>query len=100
MPNSPDEKVGIHRDDSCGVRVERDRKNIVVIGAGYGGITVALRVSNLFRSLPGYRVVLVDRHPYHTLKTQLHEAAVHKSEVTIDIGRIIRRQRITFQLGS
>ncbi len=99
VPSSLDEKAGVRLDDSRGVHVEHDRKNIVVIGAGYGGITVALRVSNLFRSLSGYRVVLVDRHPYHTLKTQLHEAAVHKSEVTIDIGRIIRRQQITFQLG-
>ncbi len=75
-------------------------KNIVVIGAGYGGITATLRLANLFRSDPTYRVVLVDRHPYHTLKTQLHEAAVHKSEVTIDIGRIIRKHNIEFQLGN
>jgi len=80
--------------------VNSDRKNIVVIGAGYGGITTALRASNLFRSSPVYRVVLVDRYPFHTLKTQLREAAVHKSEVTIDIGRIIRNHDITFQLGA
>jgi NADH:ubiquinone reductase (H+-translocating) len=79
--------------------VEGDRKNIIVIGAGYGGITAALRLSNLFRGWDEYRVMLVEKNPYHTLKTQLHEAAVHKSEVTIDIGRIIRRQQITFQLG-
>jgi NADH:quinone reductase (non-electrogenic) len=79
--------------------VESNRKNIIVIGAGYGGITAALRLSNLFRGWDEYRVMLVEKNPYHTLKTQLHEAAVHKSEVTIDIGRIIRRQQITFQLG-
>jgi NADH dehydrogenase len=79
--------------------VEGDRKNIVVIGAGYGGITAALRLSNLFRSSLEYRVVLIDRYPFHTLKTQLHEAAVHKSEVTIDVGRIIRKHNISFQLG-
>jgi NADH:ubiquinone reductase (H+-translocating) len=80
--------------------VDGELKNIVVIGAGYGGITAALRVANLFRSTPGYRIVLVDRYPFHTLKTQLHEAAVHKTEVTIDIGRIIRKRNITFRLGS
>jgi len=80
--------------------VEGDTKNIIVIGAGYGGITAALRASNLFRSNPKYRVVLIDRHPYHTLKTQLHEAAVHKSEVTIDIGRIIKKHNIEFHLGA
>jgi NADH dehydrogenase len=80
--------------------LEEDRKNIVVIGAGYGGITAALRLANLFQSSPDYHVVLVDRYPYHTLKTQLHEAAVHKSEVTIDIGRIIRNRNVSFRLGS
>jgi NADH dehydrogenase len=77
-----------------------EAKNIVVIGAGYGGITAALRLARLFRSLPQYSVHLVDKYPFHTLKTQLHEAAVHKRGVTIDIGRIIRNQRISFHLGS
>jgi NADH dehydrogenase len=80
--------------------VENIPKTIVVIGAGYGGITAALRLSNLFKSRSDYRVLLIDRYPFHTLKTQLHEAAVHKSEVTIDVGRIIRKHNITFQLGS
>ena len=75
-------------------------KNIVIIGAGYGGITAALRLARMFRSLREYSVRLVDKNPYHTLKTQLHEAAVHKRVVTIDIGRIIRNQSISFHLGS
>jgi NADH dehydrogenase len=80
--------------------VEEQLKNIVVIGAGYGGLTAALRLARLFSAAPDFRVHLVDKYPFHTLKTQLHEAAVHKSEVTIDIGRIIRRQHnISFQLG-
>lgn len=75
------------------------QKNIVVIGAGYGGVTAALRLGRLFRNSSDYAVHLVDKNPYHTLKTQLHEAAVHRSDVTIDIGRIIRNQNITFHLG-
>lgn len=74
-------------------------QNIVIVGAGYGGITAALRLSQLFRRHPDYQIHLVDKNPYHTLKTQLHEAAVHRREVSIDIGRIIRRYRITFHLG-
>ena len=79
---------------------QNEKKNIVVIGAGYGGITAALRLARLFRSSRAYSVHLVDKNPFHTLKTQLHEAAVHKRSVTIDIGRIIRNQNITFHLGS
>ena len=79
--------------------MDKNRKNLVVIGAGYGGITATLRLARLFRKSPTFRVVLIDKHPYHTLKTQLHEAAVHKSEVAIDISRLIKKYNIGFQLG-
>ena len=59
-----------------------------------------MRLARLFRRLPQYKIHLIDKYPFHTLKTQLHEAAVHKRGVTIDIGRIIRSQRIAFHLGS
>ncbi|NUO08126.1 MAG: NAD(P)/FAD-dependent oxidoreductase [Candidatus Brocadia sp.] len=75
------------------------KKNIVVMGAGYGGITAALRLAKLFRQHPEYQIHLIDRNPYHTLKTQLHEAAVRKTEISIPIKRIIRRQNIFFHLG-
>lgn len=74
--------------------------NIIVIGAGYGGITAALRLARLFRKQPTCTIHLVDRNPYHTLKTQLHEAAVQGSEVTIPIEGIIRNRNIRFHLGN
>lgn len=73
--------------------------NIIVIGAGYGGITAALRLARLFRKQPTYSIHLVDRNPYHTLKTQLHEAAVQGAEVAIPIERIIRNRNIHFHVG-
>ncbi len=75
------------------------KKNIVVIGAGYGGITAALRLTRLFRKHPEYQIHLIDRNPYHTLKTQLHEAAIRKTEVSIPIDRIIQRRNILFHHG-
>lgn len=75
------------------------KTNIVVIGAGYGGITAALRAARLFRDRPEVQVHLVDRNPYHLLKTQLHEAAVHKTEVAIPIERLIRKRNILFHLA-
>lgn len=75
------------------------KKNIIVIGAGYGGITAVLRLSQLLRRSDEYQIHLIDKNPYHTLKTQLHEAAIQKREVTIPIDRIIRRRKIIFHLG-
>jgi NADH dehydrogenase len=74
--------------------------NIVVLGAGYGGITAALKLSRLSRKHFNIKIHLIDKNPYHTLKTQLHEAAVHKNEVAIPIERIIAKKNITFHCGT
>ena len=79
--------------------MESQQKNIVVIGAGYGGITAALRLARLFRNRSDFQVHLVDRNPYHLLKTQLHEAAVRKTEVAIPIERLIGKRNIIFHLA-
>ncbi len=70
--------------------------NIVVAGAGYGGITAALRLARLFRKRPEFRVHLIDRNHFHTLKTQLHEAAVREERVSIPIKRLISGLGIEF----
>ena len=75
------------------------RRNIIVVGAGYGGITASLRLERLLRKFSQYEVHLVDRNPFHTIKTELHEAAVRKAEVRIPIDRIIRNKKIIFHLG-
>ena len=67
--------------------------NIVVLGAGYGGLTAALKLSSICKNRYNIKIHLIDKNPYHTLKTQLHEAAVRKNEVTIPIERIIANKK-------
>ncbi|MBK7380025.1 MAG: NAD(P)/FAD-dependent oxidoreductase [Ignavibacteriales bacterium] len=74
-------------------------KNIVIIGAGYGGLTAALRLERLLKKHPFFKVHLIDRNPYHTIKTQLHEAAVRKAEVSIPLYKILKNRNIRFHLG-
>jgi NADH dehydrogenase len=73
-------------------------KQIVVLGAGYGGITAILRLAKLFKNLPEYEVHLVDRHPYHLLETRLHEAAARRAEVTIPILGVLKKRNVIFHL--
>lgn len=74
-------------------------KNIVVIGAGYGGLTAALRLERLLKRHPFFKVHLIDKNPFHTIKTQLHEAAVRKAEVSIPLYKILKNRNIQFHLG-
>lgn len=78
--------------------MKTEKKNIVIIGAGYGGITAGLRAARLLRKLSDYQIHLIDKNPYHTLKTQLHEAAVRRTRVTIPIDRIIQHRNILFHI--
>ena len=48
---------------------------IVVAGAGYAGLHVALRLTGKLRNSPGMEVMLVDRHDYHLALTELPRVA-------------------------
>ena len=74
-------------------------ENIVIIGAGYGGLTAALKLEKLFKNYICCQIHLVDKNPYHTIKTQLHEAAVRKAEVSILLYKILKNKNIQFHLG-
>jgi NADH dehydrogenase len=53
----------------------RSSGQIVVAGAGYAGLHVALRLTTKLRSRPAVEVTLVDRHDYHQAITELPRVA-------------------------
>ena len=48
---------------------------IVIAGAGYAGLHVALRLTAKLRKNPGVELTLVDRHDYHQALTELPRVA-------------------------
>src|SRR6516225_2285903 len=48
---------------------------IVVAGAGYAGLHVALRLTAKLRNNPEVELTLVDRHDYHQVLTELPRVA-------------------------
>src|SRR5215471_10610452 len=48
---------------------------IVVAGAGYAGLHVALRLTGKLRNHPVVELTLVDRHDYHQALTELPRVA-------------------------
>ncbi|GHV96333.1 NADH dehydrogenase [Spirochaetia bacterium] len=55
-------------------------KNILIIGGGYGGIAAAKTLAKNYRHTKDLTITLIDRHPFHTLMTELHEVAGHRVE--------------------
>jgi NADH dehydrogenase len=54
--------------------------NILVIGGGYGGIAAAKKLAKKYKHDGNISITLIDRHPFHTLMTELHEVAGHRVE--------------------
>lgn len=69
---------------------------IVILGAGYAGIEAALHLNKKGRK-DDLEIVLIDRHPYHTLLTEIHEVAgnrVGEDSVRINLKDIFRDTRV------
>lgn len=69
-------------------------KQIIVLGGGYGGILTAKKLAKRLRKQKDLRITLIDRKPYHTLLTELHEVAANRVEedsIKIDLKKVIFR---------
>src|SRR3989344_362801 len=50
-------------------------RNIVVLGAGFGGLKTAIKLSKKFKNNKEYKVVLIDKNSYQTYTPSLYEVA-------------------------
>lgn len=51
------------------------KTKIIIVGGGYAGIRAAKVFGAKFGLNPGIDIQLIDKNPYHTLMTELHEVA-------------------------
>jgi NADH:ubiquinone reductase (H+-translocating) len=56
-------------------------KNVVILGGGYAGVIAAKKLEKTLKSLKNkqkdseFTITLIDRNPFHTMLTELHEVA-------------------------
>lgn len=50
-------------------------KNIVILGGGYCGVRVAQKLARKLKSLQGFQIIVVDKHPLHLYAADLYEIA-------------------------
>ncbi len=55
-------------------------KHIVVLGGGYGGVLTAKKLAKRLKKHRDVRITLIDRKPFHTLLTELHEVVGNRCE--------------------
>jgi NADH dehydrogenase len=70
---------------------------IAIIGGGYAGIKAAKVLLKAFKKNPSIEISLIDKNPYHTLMTELHEVAggrVEPESVCIPFTKIFGKKPI------
>ncbi|MEG6616020.1 NAD(P)/FAD-dependent oxidoreductase [Peptococcaceae bacterium 1198_IL3148] len=79
-----------------------DKHNIVVLGAGYGGIKALQQLHGYLKGSKGYQLLLVNKHNYHMFMTQLHQHAAGTSDtdqVMVPLDTILEGKDVKFVKG-
>lgn len=74
-----------------------DKKRILILGGGYAGVKAGKTLHKIFKNDDSVEITLIDRKPYHTLMTELHEVAGHRTEphaIQIDLRTIFAGRKV------
>jgi NADH dehydrogenase len=74
-----------------------NKTKILVLGAGYSGVHVAKKLAKKYKKNNNIEITLIDKNPFHTLMTELHEVAggrVQPESVQIELSKIFSRTKV------
>ena len=72
-------------------------KKIVILGGGYAGVEAAKVLNKKFKKDNNVEITLINSNPYHTLLTELHEIAGHRTEkesVMVDLFSVFKATKV------
>lgn len=78
-------------------------KKIVIVGAGYSGVLTAKKLAKKLKNPQEYSITIIDKNPYHTMLTELHEVAAQRVEedsVKISLARVFARRNVKVVLDT
>ena len=74
-----------------------NKTKIVILGAGYAGVHAAKKLAKKYKKNNAIEITLIDKNPYHTLMTELHEVAggrVSEESVKVTLSQIFHRTKV------
>lgn len=74
-----------------------EQKKIVILGGGYGGVLTAKKLAKKYKKNDQVSICIVDKNPYHTLLTELHELAadrVPEEAIRVDLEKIFSGRKV------
>lgn len=73
------------------------KTKIVILGAGYAGVEAAQVLNKKFKNDDRVKITLINQNPYHTLLTELHEIAGHRTDkesVMVDLYQVFKSTKV------
>jgi NADH dehydrogenase len=67
--------------------------NILILGAGFGGICTAKYLLKLTKRVPNVKITIIDRNTYHFFTPLLHEvatASIHSDHIKRPLRMLFR----------
>ncbi len=80
-----------------------DQKRILILGGGYAGVWAGKILEKRFRKRDDVKITLIDKLPFHTLMTELHEVAGWRTEpesVQVPFRKIFATKKIDVVLDT
>jgi NADH dehydrogenase len=74
-------------------------KRIVILGGGYGGVEAGKTLEKSFRRDKNVELLLIDKNPFHTLMTEIHEVAGGRTpehSVKVQFNKIFTGKKLQF----
>jgi NADH dehydrogenase len=74
-----------------------EKKKIIILGGGYAGVKAGKTLHKAFKDNPNVEITLIDKNTYHTLMTELHEVAGHRTSpdsIRIDLRTIFKGRSV------
>ncbi len=78
-----------------------EKKRIIVLGAGYGGILTAKKLAKKYKKDDNIEIMVIDKNGYHTMLTELHEVAagrVPEESIRIDLDKVFYGRKVNLVL--
>jgi len=85
-----------------GMKMDK-KKHIVILGGGYGGVLTAKKLIKKTKKEKDIKITLIDKKPYHTMLTELHEVAagrIPEDGIRIDFDTIFSNRNIDVVLDT
>lgn len=76
---------------------------IVIVGAGYSGVLTAKKLARKFKKNNDVTITIIDKNPFHTMLTELHEVAagrVEEDTLKISLERVFAGRKVDVKLDT